>query len=82
MKEYPEDYTGPKSGQSNDSEWIAVRDYDAFRYVKDGTWTYSDFDCYLYAMCGDHYAKGRDATVQALKAFQERHNIKAEYNKC
>jgi hypothetical protein len=84
-KEYPEDYKGPKAGKSNHEEWIAVRDYTAFKYVRDGIWSYADFDCYLYAMCEEHYKKGEDAAVQALKAFQERYNIKAEvkpwYNK-
>jgi len=72
MKEYPEGYTGPKAGQSDDSEWVAVRDYDAFKYVVDGTWSYSDFDCYLYAMCGEHYKKGGDHT---MKAFKEAYKI-------
>lgn len=77
-KEYPEDYKGPKAGKSTHEEWIAVRDYNAFKYVRDGIWSYADFDNYLYSMCEEHYKKGGDAAVQALKAFQERYNIKAE----
>jgi hypothetical protein len=50
MKEYPEDYKGPKAGVSSNEEWIFVRDYNAFKYVRDGIWSYSDFDCYLYSM--------------------------------
>jgi hypothetical protein len=67
MREYPEDYKGPKAGQSSDEEWIAVRDYDAFRYVRDGIWSYADFDCYLYAMCRDYYKSGGDSVHQAFK---------------
>ena len=50
-KQYPPDYKGPKAGRSSDEEWQRVRDYDAFKFIKDGVWSYSDFDCYLYAMC-------------------------------
>lgn len=78
MNEYPEGYTGPKAGQSTHEEWVAVRDFDAFKYMRDFTWSYSDFDCYLYAMCEEHYKKGGDAAVAALKAFQERYNVKVE----
>jgi len=78
MKEYPEDYKGPKAGQSTHEEWIAVRDFDAFKYVRDGTWSYSDFDCYLYAMCEEHYKKGENQALKALKEFQKRYNIKVE----
>ena len=78
MKEYSADYAGPKAGQSTHEEWIAVRDFDAFKYVRDFTWSYSDFDCYLYAMCEEHHKKGEKQAVEALKAFQERYNIKAK----
>lgn len=70
-KEYPEDYKGPRAGKSETEEWVAVRDYDAFKYVRDGTWAYSDFDCYLYSMCSLHYGKGGDATVKAFQEFQK-----------
>lgn len=78
MNDYPEGYAGPKAGQSTHEEWIAVRDFDAFKYVRDFTWSYSDFDCYLYAMCEDHYKKGEKQALEALKEFQKRYNIKAE----
>lgn len=78
MRQYPEDYKGPKAGQSTNEEWIAVRDYDAYKYVIDGTWSYSDFDCYLYAMCEEHYKKGEKHSLEALQEFQKRYNIKAE----
>jgi hypothetical protein len=68
-KEYPIDYTGPRAGKSSDKEWIAVRDYQAYKWVADGTWSYSDFDCYLYAMCREHYKKGGDSVQNALKEF-------------
>ena len=63
---YPDHYKGPKAGQSTHEEWIAVRDYDAFKYVRDFTWSYSDFDCYLYAMCEEHYKKG-EKEIRDLK---------------
>lgn len=77
-RKYPEDYKGPKAGHSEQKEWIAVRDYEAFCYLRDGTWTYSDFDCYLYAMCEEHYKKGEKRSIDALKEFQNMHNTKAE----
>jgi hypothetical protein len=40
--------------------------------------TYSDFDCYLYAMCEEHYKKGENHALEALQEFQKRYNIKAE----
>ena len=70
MKDYPEDYTGPKAGQSSDEEWIAVRDYDAYRYIIDGVWSYADFDCYLHSMYEQHYKKGTESVHNALIEFQ------------
>ena len=69
-KEYPDDYKGPKAGQSETKEWVDVRDYDAFKYVRDGTWSYSDFDCYLYSMCKKHYDLGESRALDGLKVFQ------------
>lgn len=71
-KNYPEDYKGPKAGKSSNKEWLAVREYDAFCYVRNEVWSYSDFDCYLNAMCREHYTKGSDAAVNALKEFQKK----------
>jgi hypothetical protein len=47
---YPKDYKGPRSGESFAEEWAAVRDWQAYQWIVDGTWTYSDFDNYLYSM--------------------------------
>lgn len=69
---YPEDYTGPKAGKSTDEEWLAVRPIQAMRWIVDGTWTYSDFDCWLATRDAWHYSKGRDDAIGALKEF---HNI-------
>lgn len=77
-REYPEDYKGPKAGKSTNEEWIAVRDYEAFKFIRDGTWNYSDFDCYLYAMCEEHYKRGEKNSIDALLEFQKRYNIKTE----
>ena len=48
--DYPEGYEGPISGKSGVEEWGAVRDWQAFQWIVDGTWSYSDFDNYLYSM--------------------------------
>lgn len=66
-KEYPENYKGPKAGQSDDEEWLAVREYDAYMYIIYGTWSYSDFDCWLVARDRHHYKLGGDAAVTAPK---------------
>ena len=79
MKEdYPKDYKGPKAGESTREEYLQVRDYDAFKYVRDEIWSYADFDNYLYAMCADHYEKGENHVLDALKEFQKVYNIRAE----
>jgi hypothetical protein len=56
-KEYPINYIGPKAGESSDEEWLSVRPYQAFRWVREGVWSYSDFDCYLVAKCREHQNK-------------------------
>lgn len=72
MRKYPEDYVGPKAGKSTTEEWVAVRDFDAFKYVKDGTWTYSDFDCYLYSMCENFYKKEKKQALEdSKKSFKQ-----------
>lgn len=63
MRDYPEDYKGPKAGQSEDGEWIEVRDYQAYLWITNGTWNYSDFDCYLYAMCRRSHELGKSCSV-------------------
>ena len=50
MGSYPEEYDGPRSGTSTQEEWAAVRDYQAYLWIIDGTWAYSDFDNYLYSV--------------------------------
>ena len=71
MNSYPEDYKGPKAGKSSYEEWITVRDYDAYCYVANGTWSYSDFDCYLYSKCEEHYKKGADFVQDAIEKMHE-----------
>ena len=71
MRDYPEDYKGPKAGQSSNEEWAEVRDYNAFKYIRDGAWSYSDFDCYLYSMCEARYIKGRESVLNALTEMQK-----------
>jgi hypothetical protein len=47
---YPDHYKGPKAGHSSDEEWLAVRWYEAYIYILNGTWTYCDFDCFCVAL--------------------------------
>lgn len=58
MKEYPDDYTGPKSGISSNDEWERVTEYQAFKYIRFGVWSYSDFDCWLGTRNDFHYKRG------------------------
>jgi len=46
---YPEDYEGPKAGVSSDEEWLSVTEFQAFKYIRNEIWYYSDFDCWLAA---------------------------------
>jgi len=69
--DYPEDYKGPKAGKSSYEEWIAIRDYDAYCYVANGTWSYSDFDCYLYSMCKKHYSLGAGFVQDTIEQMQK-----------
>ncbi len=48
-KHYPKDYTGPKAGISSNEEWVSVTEYQAFKWLRDAVWNYSDFDCWLYS---------------------------------
>jgi len=73
--DYPEDYKGPKAGGSEDEEWLAVREYDAFMYIIYGTWSYSDFDCWLVARDRHHYKLGGDVAVNALKEVWKKYPI-------
>jgi hypothetical protein len=67
MKVYPKDYKGPKAGKSEDSEWLEVREYQAFKWILDDTWTYSDFDCWLGVRDKHHHQLGEDKMINALK---------------
>lgn len=75
-KEYPADYTGPEAGHSSDEEWLAVRDYQAFKWIREGTWTYSDFDCYLVAKCRDYYNKSKDSSGQVKEIAYNKRVVK------
>jgi len=75
---YPGYYKGPKAGGSSDEEWLAVTEFQAFRFMKDDTWYYSDFDCWLAARDRRHYKLGSKAAENALKEFQKKYNIKTE----
>ena len=73
---YPKDYRGPMSGISDTKEWMAVRGIDAFRWVQDGTWTYSDFDCWLSSRESSYYKLGEKNALLALEEFQKVMKIK------
>ena len=72
MKEYPEDYKGPKAGVSSNQEWLEVTEYQAFKHMRFKDWSYADFDCWLAARDDWHYNRGSDDAVKALK---EAHKI-------
>lgn len=71
MKEYPIDYLGPKAGKSDDAEWLAVTEYQAFRHIINADWSYSDFDCWLGARDTKHVKIGEKIFIQALQEFQK-----------
>lgn len=50
INKYPVEYCGPKSGISTQEEWAKIRDFQAYQWIVDGTWTYCDFDNYLYSV--------------------------------
>lgn len=60
--DYPIDYLGPKAGESEDSKWLTVREYQAFKWIIDGTWHYADFDCWLAARDRQNYERGFDSS--------------------
>ena len=70
-REYPKDYKGPKAGQSENVEWMAVRGIQAMRWILDGTWTYSDFDCYLSARETTFFSLGEKHILNKLEVFQQ-----------
>lgn len=63
-KKYPLDYKGPQAGKSTLDEWLDVRDYQAYRWVADGTWSYSDFDCWFYSWLLSHQEKERQSKLK------------------
>jgi hypothetical protein len=67
MKDYPEDYKGPKAGWSSNQEWLDVTEYQAFKYMRFKDWSYADFDCWLAARANWHYMRGIDDAVNGLK---------------
>lgn len=75
---YPEDYKGPKAGGSNDDEWLAVTEFQAFRFMRDSTWFYADFNCWLVARDRHHQGIGEKRFIVALQEFQKMYNIKTE----
>lgn len=75
-KNYPEDYFGPKAGEANDDEWLGVTEYAAFKLMLAGTWSYSDFDCWLATRDKNHYVKGEEALRNALKEEIEKFLVK------
>jgi hypothetical protein len=66
---YPEDYKGPKAGGSSDEEWLAVTEFQAFKFMRDFTWHYSDFNCWLAVRNDWHYKLGSKAAENVLKEF-------------
>ena len=73
---YPKDYKGPMSGISEAKVWMAVRGIDAFKWIQDGTWTYSDFDNWFSSRESTHYKLGENNALLALEEFQRTMKIK------
>jgi hypothetical protein len=71
MRDYPEDYKGPKAGQSSNEEWIAITEFQAFKFMRDFTWHYSDFDCWLSTRDDWHYNRGCDDVKKAFEEMQK-----------
>jgi len=69
MNKYPVDYKGPTAGVSSSEEWAAIRDYNAYCWVVDGTWSYSDFDNYLYSKCDKHAKNTHKLISKTFKPF-------------
>lgn len=61
-KTYPPDYKGPQAGRSTLDEWLDVRDYQAYKWIADGTWSYSDFDCWFYSWLLSRQEKANKST--------------------
>ena len=59
---YPEDYSGPKAGYSSTEEWNLIGNYQAFKHVKFGDWTFADFDCWISSKAEHYVAVGK--TIQ------------------
>lgn len=68
---YPEDYKGPKAGYSEDSEWLAVTEFQAFKWIRDNTWYYSDFDCWLVTRDLSIRSKKEQECLNAFKEMQK-----------
>ncbi len=68
-KIYPDDYSGPKAGQSTDEEWLAITEFQAFKYILDSTWTYCDFDCWLATRDTFLYKKGYKYSIERMKKY-------------
>lgn len=71
MRAYPENYNGPKAGHSEDKEWLAVSEYQAFKWIRDETWAYSDFDCWLVTRDQSYFEKGSEFVRNSFKEFQK-----------
>ena len=77
-EKYPKDYKGPMSGISERKEWMGVRSIDAFKWIKDGTWTYSDFDNWFSSRDEFYWKWGEKNILNALEEFQRTMKIKNE----
>lgn len=69
-RDYPKDYTGPKAGLSDDKEWLAIREYQVYKWIHDGTWHYSDFDCYLAALRSDAFNFGLNMSEEDKQNYK------------
>ena len=77
-EKYPKDYKGPMSGISETKEWMAVRGIDAFKWIRDGTWSYSDFDNWFSSRDEFYWKWGERNILNALEEFHKVMKIKNE----
>lgn len=75
-EKYPKDYKGPMSGISEAKEWRSVRGIDAFKWIQDGTWTYSDFDNWFSSRDDFYWKWGERNILNALEEFHKTMKVK------
>jgi hypothetical protein len=75
MTIYPE-FPYPKAATNhNDKDWLVIDVYDAFNFVLNGDWRYSDFHRWLETRDRNHYKLGYDDVINSMKLMYQINNI-------